>query len=168
MVVYKIESPALKDLPELSAMVARCIARMRANGIEQWDEIYPNETVLKSDIEQGTIFVCRVGEGLGGCIVLNQEQDPTYAAVSWMYKGEQVGVIHRLMIDPDHQGQGLAKALMLYAEKRAVERGWKAIRLDTFTKNPMALALYVRLGYRQAGLVDLRKGRFVVFEKCLS
>ena len=57
---------------------------------------------------------------------------------------------------------------MNFAEDRARELGYCAIRLDAFTKNPRALRLYQTLGYHDAGGVTLRKGPFRCFEKRLD
>ena len=56
---------------------------------------------------------------------------------------------------------------MLEAESIAKNNGIKAIRLDAFTENPVALSLYEKLGYSIAGYADWRKGRFALMEKKL-
>lgn len=42
------------DLPDLVALKDACIARMRADGIEPWDEVYPATAVLARDLAAGT------------------------------------------------------------------------------------------------------------------
>ena len=42
-----------KDLPELLALFQAATRSMDAQGIHQWDEIYPDKTVLSEDIECG-------------------------------------------------------------------------------------------------------------------
>lgn len=56
---------------------------------------------------------------------------------------------------------------MLEVESMAMKNGIKAIRLDAFTENPIALRLYEKLGYNIAGYADWRKGRFALMEKKL-
>lgn len=46
---------------------------------------------------------------------------------------------------------------MDFAERFADENGYEAIRLDAFTGNPGAVALYERRGYRKAGVVRFRR-----------
>ena len=77
-------------------------------------------------------------------------------------------MVHRLMVDPRYQGRGIAGELMRFAEDRAGELGYDAIRLDAFSANPRALWLYQRLGYHDAGCVTFRKGLFRCFEKRLG
>jgi ribosomal protein S18 acetylase RimI-like enzyme len=56
---------------------------------------------------------------------------------------------------------------MSFAEETAVTRGYDCIRLDAFTRNPAALALYESRGYRRAGTVHFRKGAFYCYEKAM-
>jgi GNAT superfamily N-acetyltransferase len=157
-----------KELPALLALAAQCATHMKAAGIDQWDEIYPNEFILSRDLQGYTLYVCESQNTLLGYFVLNAEQDPTYAAVSWRLQEAPIGVIHRLMVTPQSQGRGLAKMMMEFAENEARSLGYRVLRLDAFTKNPRALGLYDKLGYQRVGFVQLRKGEFVCFEKSLS
>jgi ribosomal protein S18 acetylase RimI-like enzyme len=141
---------------------------MSASGIEQWDEVYPTDAILESDIQDGSMYVAVVEGELAGLIVLNEQQDPTYAGVLWAYVSERVIVVHRLMIDPRFQQRGIARTLMAFAEGRARELGYAVVRLDAFVHNPRAVRLYQTLGYRDAGAVMLRKGPFRCFEKRLD
>jgi RimJ/RimL family protein N-acetyltransferase len=54
---------------------------------------------------------------------------------------------------------------MKFAESVAEKEGFDTIRLDAFSENPGAVALYERLGYRRAGTVNFRKGAFFCLEK---
>jgi len=57
---------------------------------------------------------------------------------------------------------------MLAAEGVLINMGIKSVRLDTFSENPAALRLYEKLGYKNTGRVNFRKGLFYLFEKSLS
>jgi len=164
-VPISIATPA--DLVELTALKDACIARMRADGIEQWDEIYPDAGVIGADIEAATLQVMRLEGGIAGCLTLDTNLDPLWAGLDWRPVDGTVGSVHRVMVHPSFQGRGLAKQLMAHAESLAREKGWRAIHLDCFTANPAALALYERLGYRRTGTALMRKGPFICFEKIL-
>ncbi|WP_394706895.1 GNAT family N-acetyltransferase [Marispirochaeta sp.] len=73
--------------------------------------------------------------------------------------------VRRLAVHPAYQGGGIAGKLTTFAESYAADNGYTAIRLDTFSGNPIALHLYRKKGYSEAGTVRFRKGSFVVFEK---
>ena len=103
-----------------------------------------------------------------GALTLDQNQDAEYAAVPWTVSNVPVAVVHRLMVDPEFQGRGIAREMMKFAEHAATSLGGGVLRLDAFTLNPQALGLYRALGYRDVGEVRFRKGAFRCFEKGLD
>lgn len=62
----------------------------------------------------------------------------------------------------------IARKTMRHIEEDSARRGAKAIRLDAFLGNPIALRLYSESGYRTAGSACWRKGPFVLLEKVLD
>jgi len=157
------------DVDRAMGLVRDCIDHMRAAGIEQWDELYPTHATLLTDVREHTLYIASLGaESTIGVLVLNDYQNPEYADVPWTVSGVRVAVVHRLMVDPTHQRRGIARHLMGFAEERARELGYGAIRLDAFTANPRALRLYHGLGYRDVGAVTFRKGVFRCLEKGLG
>ncbi|MNN72431.1 putative acetyltransferase [compost metagenome] len=77
--------------------------------------------------------------------------------------------MHRLAVHPEVQGKGIARKLIAFAEEYARQSGYSSIRLDTYSKNTRALALYPSLGYERRGEVFFphRAVSFPVFEKVL-
>lgn len=141
---------------------------MRAAGIEQWDEVYPDAAVFGRDLAAGTLHILREGDVLLGCFTLDTAHDPLWQGMAWAVPADAAAVVHRLMVHPAAQGRGLARQLMAHAESLARSRGFRAVHLDCFTANPAALRLYERLGYRRIGTAMMRKGPFVCFEKELA
>ena len=160
-----IAEATLQDLPAVMNLIKACIQHMESQGIFQWDEIYPGSGTLEKDIGSHSLYAARSAGRICGIIVLNEYQDPEYAAIRWAYQGDKILVVHRLSVDPVRQGQGIAARLVDFAEQHAKSHGYSAIRLDAFTHNPRSVALYERRGYRKAGVVNFRKGPFYCFEK---
>jgi GNAT superfamily N-acetyltransferase len=156
------------DADRVIQLVRRCIDDMSARGIDQWDELYPNADTVLSDLRARTLHVASLDAApLVGTFTLDTNEDPRWAVAEWSLTGMPVGVVHRLMVDPQYQGRGIARALMEIAESHARSLGLGVIRLDCFSENPQALRLYAGLGYRDAGGAQLRKGLFRCLEKRL-
>lgn len=155
------------DLPALVQLTAACIAKMRSEGIEQWDEVYPAESDLRRDIAAGSVWVLRNSGEIIGCMTLDTTLDPRWADIPWKHTTAPIAAVHRVMVAPSHQGRGLARGLMTFAEAEAKRQDFKAIRLDSFLQNPTSMALYEKLGYTKAGTAKMRKGVFTGFEKNL-
>jgi GNAT superfamily N-acetyltransferase len=164
---FAIRHATRDDAPALLQLTRDCVATMRAAGIEQWDEVYPDAKVIARDIDAGTLEVMRESEELAACITVDRNMDPLWKDLDWSSEGEPPAAVHRLMVRPSQRGRGIAKQFMLHAETVARTLGCRSIRLDCFLHNPAAMALYPRLGYRRTGTATMRKGPFAGFEKLL-
>jgi GNAT superfamily N-acetyltransferase len=56
--------------------------------------------------------------------------------------------VKRMYVAPSARGRGVAKALLAALEDAARERGWTTLRLETGPRQPEAIGLYSRAGYR--------------------
>ena len=166
----RIERAEPRAVPEIMRLIEMCVAQMRSQGNFQWDEVYPSQPIFEEDARAGTLFVVREdGQGVA-CVCLNDTPSPEYQSVSWSDPGGAVLIIHRLAVHPQWQRRGIARQILVDAEQYARERGFACLRLDVYTGNPRAMALYPRQGYRRAGQVwfPRRPLPFDCFEKHLS
>jgi 2-methylisocitrate lyase-like PEP mutase family enzyme/ribosomal protein S18 acetylase RimI-like enzyme len=65
----------------------------------------------------------------------------------------QVCEIFNIAVDPQLTNQGTGRQLMLFAERRARERGYREISLYTNIKMVSNRAFYARLGYEETGRI---------------
>ena len=142
-----IQKAKLLELPEIHNLTKACGQYLAAQGIFQWNEHYPSESVLKADVERGELFVYKEQENLIGIMALTTIMDPEYASVSWLSPSENNLYVHRLAIAPEHQGKGHARKLMAFAETYARESRFSSIRLDTFSQNKKNQNFYEKRGY---------------------
>jgi ribosomal protein S18 acetylase RimI-like enzyme len=150
-------------------IVERCRAALREAGIPQWDDVYPTRDTVAEDIAQGSLFILATSAVPHAIVALNSHQDDQYRAVSWV-TAEPALVVHRLCVDPHAQGRGLARLLMTFAETFAAEHGFASVRLDAYSGNPAAVALYRHCGYREAGRVRFARRAlpFYCFERAIT
>ncbi|MEJ2026745.1 MAG: GNAT family N-acetyltransferase [Limibacillus sp.] len=64
---------------------------------------------------------------------------------------ETYGELKRMFVTEEARGQGIAKALLLRIEQEARTLGLAAIKLETGSKQPEAIALYRRYGFEECG-----------------
>jgi ribosomal protein S18 acetylase RimI-like enzyme len=133
-------------------VVDRCRATLRQCGILQWDDVYPTRTTVAADIAHGRLYVLTVSGECQATVALDDTQDPQYRTVAWT-TAEPALVVHRLCVDPEAQGRGYGRQLMDFVEAYATRRRYSSVRLDAYSGNPAAVALYRRRGYREAGQV---------------
>ncbi|GAB3320874.1 GNAT family N-acetyltransferase [Larkinella ripae] len=158
------------DIPVLLSLIRRVVPLMRAAGNLQWDDQYPNAAVFGQDIERDQLWVAELDGQLVGVAAITTGQEPEYAQVGWDLN-ETAVVVHRLAVDPDVRGKGIAARLLAQAEAVARQRGIAVLRIDTNTQNEATQRLFPKLGYVFAGEIGLgfRPGlRFYCYEKRLT
>lgn len=151
--IYRLLSP--EEFQEAHALYQACVARMHARGINQWDEYYPSKQQVLLDIASNTLFGAFEQDQLLGLIVLNDKQDESYEQLDWQVDSESILVVHRLAVHPKQQGKGLGQKLMEFAERKAKQQQYEAIRLDGFSGNKALHDFYLMLGYQYIGDVQL-------------
>lgn len=156
-----------EDLHEIMQLIHRVVPLMRESGNLQWDDDYPNLSVFESDLQKDLLWVEEVDRRIAGVAAITTDQYAEYADVGWDVS-EKAIVVHRLAVDPEFRGRGVAAALMHQAELVAVEKGIQVLRVDTNTQNVATQKLFPKLGYIFAGEIGLgfRPGqRFFCYEK---
>ena len=156
------------DLDALVALYGAAAQDMREKGIDQWDEYYPDREILAEDVESGDMTLGLLDGQLACAYVVNREYEPEYELGAWEHTEGDFCVLHRLCVNPEMQGQGLARQTMARMEKTARDQGFDSVRLDVFSQNLHAQRLYERLGYKRTGEVRFRKGIFYLMEKGLQ
>ena len=133
--MIKIELARTNELDRIKCIAEACAKDMINNNIFQWNENYPSKDVFKDDIENNSLYVCKSGSMVIGCIMLCSEKDKVYKDVNWLTKDYKNLYLHRLAVDPSFQKNGIGRLLMDFVEKYAKNNKYKSIRLDTFSKN---------------------------------
>ncbi|WP_035350082.1 GNAT family N-acetyltransferase [Edaphobacter aggregans] len=165
----RIRLATLEDIPSLALLVQRVVPLMRATGNLQWDENYPNPEVFARDVQRGQLWVAEISGAIAGVVALSSDPEPDYVQADWD-DTEPALVVHRLAVDPQSRGAGVARALMQQAEKVAATQALPVIRVDTNVENQATQRLFPGLGYRFAGEITLRLRpglRFFCYEKRL-
>ena len=155
------------DLAQIMELVESAVKHMEAQGIMQWDALYPIMEDFAEDVNEGTLFVGIQDKKLAVVCTVNQQCDDEYKNGQWKQSQKPFAVIHRLCVNPAFQNKGIAYKTMHYMEALIKANGIEAVRLDVFSQNPYALRLYQKCGYQEVGTVHWRKGMFYLMEKYL-
>lgn len=156
----------IEDLDIIIDIYRKAIQEMNRKNIYQWDEIYPDQVVLKQDVLNRQMYVGIMDKVIVSAVVINRKFDEEYRYGCWKY--DRFAVVHRLCVDPIYQHQKVGKGTMTKIEELLRTEGIQSIRLDTFSLNPYALKMYEALGYQKTGEVNFRKGLFYLLEKSLE
>jgi len=162
-----IRKANMSDLPNIVDIFADAVRVMDENGINQWDEFYPNREDFEKDIAKNQMYLGEIQDKIASAFVLNQDSEAEYCNGKWKYNSGLFMVIHRLCVNPSFQNQGIGTKTLNMIENMLRTDEIKAVRLDAFSLNPYARKMYEKLGYIRVGEVNWRKGLFYLYEKVL-
>ncbi len=113
----------------------------------QW-KMYPEEEILKEDVEDGTSFVITDGRSVVGTFAFIVGEDDTYLKIEegkWL-NDSPYGTIHRIASD------GTAKGIVEAAVNFALQVTGN-VRIDTHRNNKVMQHVLTRLGFSYCGII---------------
>lgn len=157
----------LDNLDEIFNFVQAAISKMISQQIFQWDELYPLKDDFKQDIENGHLTCGYIDSKIACIYVINSLYDEEYNHAEWKYTGSKFRILHRIVVNPEFQNQGIGKITMIHLMEELKKQGIESLRLDVFSQNPYSQKLYKKLGFERTGQAQWRKGLFYLMEKVL-
>lgn len=158
------------ELQNVMGVVSRAVQWMHDNGSIQWNETYPAISDFQLDVEHGALWGIYEEEMLCGVCAVDQQAYPEYGVVQWENTHMPVFYLHRVAVDPQKHGRGLAGDLICHAIRYARQQGGYALRTDTNEKNIPMRRTFEKLGFAQMEPTfllehNLAMGPCVAYEK---
>lgn len=145
------------DLPRVMDIIAQAQAYLAAQGIDQWQDGYPDEGVMREDIRLGQGYVLEEDGAVIGIASVAFGEEPSYAVIedgAWTTE-PPYGCIHRTAMDASVRGRGTASALIEGAENVVRARGVTSVHVDTHPENVSMQRLLQRHGYARCGVIHI-------------
>ena len=156
-------------LDDIMTIIGQAKRRMKEQGLDQWQDGYPDEAAILNDIKhkQGHVFRKRFVFAAYAAIVF--DKDPYYEKIDgkWLSNGEPYVTVHRLAVHDDFLGLDLARHALKFAERKARAKGVKWFRIDTHHDNRAMRNLIRDFGFTLCGIVQVRDGMRMAYEKKL-
>ena len=145
---------AFRDLDAILAVVDRARAAIRALGIDQWQDGYPEPEVIEADIAAGIGHVFEADGRVAGYLALAPSPEPVYAQIdgAWRTAGPYL-TVHRMCVDDGFRGTGLSVRMLAFAQEAARARGCASVRADTHRGNVVMQKLLSKCGFARCGTV---------------
>ena len=118
---------------------------------------HPTDAMIQSYIDRQEMYLFMDGQNVAGMTGLTMYQGEEYHGVIWSQrlKDDEVASLHILAVAPEYQGKGVSKRMMEAIISLAMEKGKKAIRLDTLASNIPARHMYKKFGFEYRGKQNL-------------
>jgi len=149
-------------------ILQQAIERRRKDGSNQWQDGYPNQEVVKTDISLGKGYVLEREGKIAAYAALVFNDEPAYDEIegNWLTNDDFM-VIHRVAVSDDFLGKGIAVLLFQKLEDFAKENQVFSIKVDTNFDNLAMLHILEKLNYLYCGEVYFRGSARKAFEKVL-
>ena len=149
-----IRKATYEDIPALMEIFRKAREIMRASGnMNQWNDSYPSEDIVRKDIENGVCMVMSRNESIIGTMAFIPGPDPTYSVIydgEWPDDGPYF-VIHRIAVaEPGHD-----------VARRFLDWGFtqtSCIRIDTHKDNVIMHHILRKYGFSRCGVILLANG----------
>jgi GNAT superfamily N-acetyltransferase len=164
----KFRKADFSDSDTIWNILKGAIARRKADGSIQWQDGYPNPDVIEKDIQNGAGHVLTLNSEVVGYVALLINDEPEYSRLKgeWLTNGDFV-VFHRVAIEENHLGKGLAQQIFHFIEEFAKKNNIKSIKADTNYDNQPMLSIFQKSGYHYCGEVTFRGTPRRAFEKVI-
>lgn len=150
-------------------IIEDCKQYLKQQGIDQWQNGYPNKQALIEDIAQSRGYVIMLQKEIVGYISIDFNGEPAYDTItegSWR-TSEQYAVIHRLSLSRKVRGQGVAQKVFELVEEMSLEQNVTTIRIDTHRDNKLVQHILDKQCYSYCGVVQLSGGERLGYDKLL-
>ena len=153
---YDCRRAGPEDLDALLSIAGQASAFLRSQGIDQWQNGYPNAEVFGRDIAEGSAWLFTHNGEPAGCVTVRRSHEKQYDALfgEWLTGPDAVyGAVHRIAAADRYRGRGLAGEMLQFAEDITCGLGIASLRIDTHEQNAGMRALLEKRGYKKCGLL---------------
>lgn len=170
-VLMEIRHSTYNDIESIMTIIKQAQAYFKSQGIDQWQNNYPNPIVIENDIQLNESYVILLNQKIVGTYVLSFRNESTYDIIydgNWLTH-DKYAVIHRIAFDQSIKGQGLSKNVLDYIYTQCINNEIYSIKIDTHEDNSVMRKMLVSNGFIHCGTILLRDGnKRLAYEKRLK
>jgi GNAT superfamily N-acetyltransferase len=157
-----------EDKNTIWEILQAAIEQRRKDGSEQWQNGYPNEQTVITDIQNGHGYVLVDNQAIIAYAAIIFGIEPTYTDIQgqWLSNGDYA-VVHRVAIAEAHKRKGMGANLFLLIEELCVEKNIFSIKVDTNFDNVPMLRILDKLNYTYCGEIFFSGASRKAYEKLL-
>lgn len=157
------------NIPRIMELIDQAKEFLKGNGVDQWQQGYPNQASIEEDIEDKTGYVCVENGEIAGYVCIDFRGEPAYEGLrgSWL-SIQPYAVVHRLALDNAVKGKGLASQAFQLTEELCQKRNIHSIKIDTDDKNEIMKHLLQKNGYQYCGTIWFQNSEKIAYEKLIE
>ena len=166
----KFRETVESDVNNVMAIIKQAQDYLKEQGIDQWQDNYPNAEIIRNDIINKEAYVLLDDDTLVGTVAVSFKGEKTYKSIhdgSWL-SNEDYAVIHRIAVDSKRKGLGLSSIILKNIEELCLSKDVHSIKVDTHRENQSMQKWLYKNGFQYCGIIYLEdNSERVAFEKIL-
>lgn len=159
------------DINSIMNIIKDAQENFKNEGIDQWQNDYPNYEIIKHDILADNSYIILDHEVIVGTVSISFDGEKTYENIyegEWLSNGSYA-VIHRMAIDNQYKGLGLSSWIIKNVEELCLNQGIDSIKVDTHVENLPMKKVLMKNEFEYCGIIYLEdKSSRVAFEKKIT
>ena len=159
------------DINSVMNIIRQAQEYFKEQGINQWQDNYPNPEVINTDITRGESYVLLKNNNIVATAAVSFDGEKTYESIyegKWITK-DKFAVIHRIAVDNNYKGLGLSSKIIKHVEELCLSKEVYSIKIDTHEENISMQKLLKKNDFKYCGIIYLEdKSKRVAFEKVLN
>ncbi|WP_251861456.1 GNAT family N-acetyltransferase [Clostridium sp. Marseille-Q2269] len=156
------------NINSIMKIITQAQVYFKEQGIDQWQNNYPNEETIKDDITRGDSYVLIKDDNIVATLAVSFDEEKTYDSIyegQWI-SNDEYAVIHRIAVDNNYKGLGLSSEIIKNVEKLCLNKHIHSIKIDTHKNNKSMQNLLKKNQFKYCGLIYLEDGgERIAFEK---
>ena len=158
------------DIDSIMKIIKQAQDYFKKNGVDQWQNNYPNVEVIDNDMKAGNSYVLLKDKNVIATAAISFSGEKTYEHIfegAWI-SNDEYAVVHRIAVDSNHKGLGIASQILKYIEELCINKGVSSIKIDTHECNLSMQNLLRKNKFKYCGLIYLEdNSKRLAFEKIL-
>ncbi|MDT8717494.1 GNAT family N-acetyltransferase [Clostridium sp. 19966] len=156
------------EVEDIMKIIRQAQGYFKQQGIDQWQDNYPNIEAIRKDIEDNNSYVLIKDEQIVATAAVSFDGEKTYDLIydgQWLTEDE-FAVIHRIAVDEQYKGLGLSSEIIKNVEQLCRDKGIHSIKIDTHENNLSMQKLLKKNKFQYCGIIYLESGsKRIAFEK---
>lgn len=158
------------DINGIMKIIKQAQDYFKENGIDQWQNNYPNTETIKDDIKDEYGYVLEDNGQIVGTVAVSFAGEKTYDIIydgQWL-SNDAYAVIHRMAVDNHYKGKGLSSVIIKHIEEICLKKSVRSIKIDTHAENISMQRLIKKNDFKYCGIIYVDdKSPRIAFEKRL-
>ena len=161
---------AESDAVRIMDIIRQAQEYLKNRGINQWQNNYPNIDTVINDIKANYGYVLEKEGIVIGTVAVAFDGEKTYDTI---YNGKWLSdcpyaVIHRIAVDPEYKGTGIASEMIRFIEEMCMGRNVHSIKVDTHRENASMGRMLEKNGFMYCGIIYLTdNNERIAYEKLI-